>query len=72
MLAVCTVIVYSSRAGSQVERGYPLLIPQDGVEGTDTSSNDNNSTNTNNGGQQQQQGQQSNGTDGPKEGQMTY
>ena len=62
-----------SRAGSQVERGYPLLNSQDGaLNSTDTSSNDNNSTNTNNGGQQQQQGQQSNGTDGPKEGQMTY
>ena len=61
-----------SRAGSQVDRGYPLLNSQDGIlSNTDTTSNGNNSTNSNNGGQQQQ-GQQSNANDGLREGQLTY
>ena len=61
-----------SRAGSQVDRGYPLLNSQDGIlSNPDTTSNGNNSTNSNNGGQQQQ-AQQNNTNDGLREGQLTY
>ena len=61
-----------SRAGSQVDRGYPLLNSQDGIlSNPDTTSNGNNSTNSNNGGQQQQ-AQQNNTNDGLREGQLTF